>query len=463
MLPDAPLAACVQTQGRLTPRFWTLPRLFVPICYAGAMTTGRRVQELAQQTEKSRVAPGVIYGVRVLGRYSPNNHGEDRATKGTEYPPEMMKRSLKMYDGARVCIGHVQEASKRDPNAMVGVLKDCRFDESKPGDECLRADLHYLESHEMGRKLAEDASRKLGVFGLSQDAYVEEEELIGERLVVKSLAKLETVDVVYKAATNRNLLESDRTGKTMKTVKKTTLRKLIEAAVPKFKDFRKNRTLHAYRVLEDDSLDKDMDKEMEAEGEPEEGGEGEPGDALDAGFKTAMVAVLDDDTLDMAGKIDKLKKLLAAKESLCEEEDPGEPTKEAEDEDDDEKKKAKEADEGDDEKAKKKEKKESAKRDPELERLKREKAVRKVCESEGYKPTETEIEDFAGMSDDAVKRIVGKIKATPAAGEGQRHQEQDTGKAKSVSPFAIITGGAANAAPTTDQLSAFNRSYANMD
>jgi hypothetical protein len=75
---------------------------------------------------------------------------------------------------------------------------------------CVRADLHYYESHPMAARLVEEAERGVGGMGLSHDARAAKERFdpAARRLVIERLASVASVDLVRRPATNRNLWES---------------------------------------------------------------------------------------------------------------------------------------------------------------------------------------------------------------------------------------------------------------
>lgn len=220
----------------------------------------------------------VIEGVRVLGRFSRNSHGLAEAENGTEYTPECMREALPLYEGAEVLSGHEQPGQRRASGGnddVVGVLRNVRL-EGSAGQECIRADLHYFETHKLVGRLIEDVERAIGVFGLSHDASAGRERFdrANKRLVIESLSAVRSVDLVRKPATNRNLWESHE-GKPMP---KTTLRELLEALrlTPARRKWRN-------RLLEMGDDMPGMDAPVDAPAPTEE-----PDDALWSGFMAAI-------------------------------------------------------------------------------------------------------------------------------------------------------------------------------
>ena len=258
----------------------------------------------------------VIEGVRVLGRYSRNSHGLKEAGNGTEYTPECMREALPLYEGAEVLSGHEQPGRQRANGGnddAVGVLRNARV-EGDPGQECVRADLHYFESHPITARVLEDVERGLGVFGLSHDARAGKERFDpgSRRLVIESLSAVHSVDLVRKPASNRNLWES--------VPMSITLRELLEKLklTPARGAWRK-------RLLEEDGMP-GMDAAVDAPADlPADPAPADADEALTAGFKSAMMAVIDDGSLDAAGKLAKLKQLLTTHEKLTTEAEPEAP------------------------------------------------------------------------------------------------------------------------------------------
>jgi hypothetical protein len=162
-----------------------------------ALTTGPKL--------KVDTEAGIIYGVRVLGRYSGNNR--DGSTEGSEYPPATQRAALRLIEGAQVKVDHpvdrTRPSAPRDCDETLGVLRNAIVE----GDET-RADLHYYKNHPMADRVVEDVQRGLGQCGLSINAAVAEGRVINGVYVVEEIAEIRSVDLVDRPATNRNLWES---------------------------------------------------------------------------------------------------------------------------------------------------------------------------------------------------------------------------------------------------------------
>ncbi len=316
---------------------------------------------------------GIIFGVKVLGRYSRNNHGLVEAENGSEYSPACMRSAIAMYEGAKVKLNHPRDRTKpgaeRDVDDNYGVLRNVRIESEADG---VRADLHYLKTHRKTPEILEDVERQLGLWGLSHNAAAARERFDrgAKRLVIEELATVRSVDLVDKPATNRNLWESE-----YRPVS-TCLRDLLESRRPKWS---KPRRKWADRLLEDDAMAPTMDAPVEA---PADGGDED--DALWSGFKGAIDKLFEKYA---AGEMDEKEvgkqvvEYLKAHKKLTAADEPEAPKADASESDDD--------DDGS------KDKVESE----ELVTLRREKAARDLCESLGYTPTALQIEAVAGIKD----------------------------------------------------------------
>lgn len=231
---------------------------------------------------------GVIYGVKVLGPKSMN---------GRVYEDAAIRRAVSMYEGVTVNINHVRNDPKtrayqeRQIQDRWGVLRNARYFEGS-----VYADLHYLKNHPMTPQLIEAAERFPDTFGLSHDAAGDEQVIDGERRVVE-LFEIRSVDVVAEPATNAGLFESHERKPMSQKFNKITER----CSVKQIKECLCE-AMGAYPELQE------MDVEY--------GGDADGG--IGAAFKMAMMKVLEDDSLDTAGKLSKLKVIMAAKDKAME-------------------------------------------------------------------------------------------------------------------------------------------------
>ena len=249
------------------------------------------IRESQRGFERIDQEAGIIYGVKVLGQQSRN---------GRVYEASAIEKALPLYEGVTVNLNH----QKLDPSNRVqqdrpiqdrwGVLRNARMIEG-----ALYADLHYLKNHPMTPQLIEAAERFPDTFGLSHDAAGDEQMIDGQRRVVE-LMDVRSVDVVADPATNNGLFESHNRNQAMKKKKfKAILESCGEGEVKRAMEG----AMGAYPDMQE------MDVEYSGE---------EQDDSIGAAFKMAMMQVLDDSTLDTAGKLAKIKAIMEAKDKADE-------------------------------------------------------------------------------------------------------------------------------------------------
>ena len=262
---------------------------------------------------------GIIYDARILGRNSRNTYGIP-GVEGTIYSQSAMDSAVPLYEGMRVNLQHLrptkgQPKPERHPDDIFGQLRNVR----REGEE-VRGDLHYLRSHSMAPRVVEDVRRGLGVYGLSHHAYsLPADERIdrqAKRLVIDRLAKVDSVDLVANAATNRNLWESQEPN-TVPT-KTYTLKDVLEA---RMKALSKPRQGWARHLLEDESMPMDAEttSDVAADGT-------DPDDAISNAFEASIISVVQSiiagDT-DQKDGLKKIKQLFKAHDKLTGDDEPG--------------------------------------------------------------------------------------------------------------------------------------------
>ncbi len=340
---------------------------------------------------------GVITGVKVLGRHSRNRYGIAGST-GTEYSVEGMRKALPLYEGVKVMTDHPhpqQLGGSRTVRDLFGVLKNLRVEGT--GDaEGIYGDLHYLTSHPLAPAVAEDVQRDLKLYGLSHNATggTERYDRARKRLVIESIAHVRTVDLVDRPATNRSLAESEESPV-------ITFRSLLESQRTRFAKL-KGKRAWMDRLLEMDDTMAPMDAPVDPAGTTD------PDEALKAGFKSAVLAVVEQaiaGEMDTADALKKIKELLTTHDKLSGDGDAEAPAADNSDSD-------YEADD--------KDKTESEKEPAELVALRAEKKVRQLCESLQFTPTELQLESLVGLGTDAKRKaLIASFKSQATAGAGK--------------------------------------------
>ena len=140
---------------------------------------------------------GVIRNVKVLGLESRN---------GRTYRPEALATAAALYDGAKVNVNHPKGAPQgpRDYQDRIGVLRNITLRES----EGLFGDFHFNPAHTLAGQLAWDAEHAPENVGLSHNV-VARVSRDGQRQIVESIERVQSVDLVADPATTRGLFEAE--------------------------------------------------------------------------------------------------------------------------------------------------------------------------------------------------------------------------------------------------------------
>lgn len=167
---------------------------------------------------------GIVFGVKILGKTSPNSHGL-RNVEGSDYTPECRRKAIALYEGCPVNVNHPprdKPGAERSVYDRLGVLRNVR----EGADGCPYGDLHMLPSHSMAGPIMDAAERMPEAFALSHNALGRGEVRNG-RYVVEEIVEARSVDVVTEGGTTRSLFESRHM--------KKTLRELLESSPAKGK------------------------------------------------------------------------------------------------------------------------------------------------------------------------------------------------------------------------------------
>jgi len=227
---------------------------------------------------------GVIRGVRVLGRQSRN---------GREYSDRALNEAARLYQGIGVNLNHAdrrESSLERSVEAGFGWLEavEVRADG-------VYGDLHFLKSHPQAAMIVEAAERNPRRFGLSHHAEGRVARSNGKN-VVESIERVRSVDMVQNPATNAGLFESEEI-EMHKTIRQVLTETHAGALAALLQD-----PLLEQGALADAGLDL-----------PADAGED---DQVTAAFKSMIDAVLDDDSLDLAARLAKIRDILKAQEKL---------------------------------------------------------------------------------------------------------------------------------------------------
>jgi len=227
----------------------------------------------------------VVRGVKVLGKTSRN---------GRNYPDSVMRKALEKYNGVMVNIDHPKGEGPVKYESRFGRLRNPRM-----GKDGIYADLFYNPKHPLAEGFAWFAAEDPGAVGLSHNAQARTKMREGVE-EVEEIVEVDSVDLVAEPATTAGLLESfSRVSKRLegggmydndngdKIVLKPSVRLEIEKAdMP--------------GAIKGPGLFDQEKDDMEAEGDYENSP------------KDQIADVLNDDSLDMQAKINKLLAMMAA-------------------------------------------------------------------------------------------------------------------------------------------------------
>lgn len=356
----------------------------------GSRWLGERIDLGRIKAERVDRDKRIIHGVKILGLESMNRRRYDAAC---------VRDARQLYEGKSVRCNHPKKATDpRDVECVLGWLENVQV-----RDDGLYADLHYMESHPMSARIVEAAERRPDLFGLSHNIQGDTDDLPDGSELVRKITEVRSVDLVADPATTDGLFEQ-------KGKQPMKLRPFLEAIKLDSKVEKKGKKL-LKRLFEESYMDAEMDMPADVEAPAEDAGPADHEQALRQGLRAAMIAAIDDESLDDKTLMSKLKEILAARTKLLAK---SEPVEEEEDEDIEEEDASGSCDEDD------KMKKESR----ELKLLRKEKRGRELCEEAGIPADSVLLESLARLPDDAaMKRLIEREKgkkpgSSPRSGSG---------------------------------------------
>ena len=142
---------------------------------------------------------GIIRGVKLLGLESRN---------GRRYLPTALERAAALYEGAKVNVNHPKghPLAARDYEERLGLLRNVRW----KANQGLFGDLHFNPKHNLAEQLAWDAEHAPENVGLSHNVQARTQR-DADQLVIETILKVQSVDLVADPATTRGLFESRTT------------------------------------------------------------------------------------------------------------------------------------------------------------------------------------------------------------------------------------------------------------
>lgn len=232
------------------------------------VTKARRIDEEA----------GVLYDLALLGPNSSNLR---------DYPEATMRKALPLLEGRQSFADHTAGGAPPSVYNVLGVWRECCVAEAK-----VRGNFNYFRTHPLAPRLVEAARRpELNTaLGFSINAKGREKRA-GGRSIIESIESVSSIDCVAQPATLGGLYEGKGTAMTFREpytlIPAGRARLLREAA-------------------DMAGLPDTASIAVPSGGTPEE--------ALKAGFRAAMLAIIDDDKLTTAEKIAKVREFLKLQE-----------------------------------------------------------------------------------------------------------------------------------------------------
>lgn len=242
---------------------------------------------LTVDTEK-----GIIRDVLLL-----REHGND------DYPRPVRESAIPLLEGKRVYVDHAPigvvnpERSYRD---SLGVLRGVY----ERGDGLFAREFLYNPEHPMASQVAWDAQNCPESFGFSIFGRAQKRRA-GNRKVVESWGHISSCDLVTTPGHGGGIRES----------KGKAVAKKVSVLIEELRESRPGWSKGLREAADSGVLSPDaMMDEPEATASPSESADHET--ALKQGFRAAIIAALDDDSLDMKAKLKKIKEILKAEEKM---------------------------------------------------------------------------------------------------------------------------------------------------
>lgn len=158
-----------------------------------------RAKETAySRPRKVKRAEGILEGVKLLGKVSRN---------GREYTDKALAETAKHYEQLGIDLDHRKDArQERSVRDLIAV----RPRNVKVEADGIYADVHLLTSDPIAQKILEAADKDPAVFGFSHEADLSgTQDRSTGKLVVESVPKVYSLDMVRHPATTNGVFESE--------------------------------------------------------------------------------------------------------------------------------------------------------------------------------------------------------------------------------------------------------------
>lgn len=278
-----------------------------------------QIQESSIDADLARC---VLPRVKVIGPDSVN---------GRVYLPETLRSAVPLYEGASVNTDHPDRPQgSRSVFDRLGWLSNCRAEA-----DGIYGDLHYNPKHPYAEQLVWWAKNNPSKVGLSHNAIGTGKERPDGVLEVTKIVEVKSVDLVADPATVKGLYESrkQREKQVLVKIKFRTWMEHVQAKIAsKLSVVKKARLERCLKEMDDPDSPPAMLADTDV---VDPGDSDDPTESLTKGFKAAISAIIDDDTLDAKAKAKKIKQYLTAHEKLLADDSEGpDNASDAEEEDD---------------------------------------------------------------------------------------------------------------------------------
>lgn len=237
----------------------------------------RLIERVVSRPTAVDEAAFVVRGVKIIGHKSAN---------GRTYTRECLAKAKSLYEGAPAYVDH-SKGKERSYLDRLGEFRNVQ--EQTDG---LYGDLHYNPENPAARAFLHDAKHNTRGVGFSHTA---DGKTNRRGDVVEELTEVLSVDLVAGPATTKSLFEQEQTVK-------VTLKEIIAKA----KDQADKPIVQVLREMEGEMGDMPIEVASDAT----------EGNQTREALKQLIMAVVDDESLDSAGIIGKIKAILKMKDSI---------------------------------------------------------------------------------------------------------------------------------------------------
>ena len=224
---------------------------------------------------------GVIRNVRILG---------ERSMNGRKYTQEAVAKAASLYEGRQANYDHPSRINPEQERTVAD--RAGWFENVRKVDGGLNADFFILTSDPRADKVFESAERNPKLFGFSHNAEGKTRR-DGAQVLVEEITRVRSVDLVADPATTKSLFESQFCSH--------PLTEWLDELYP-------NKRNLIDQLIEQGMITPEMQAESTAVSDSAM--------QMRQAFRVILLAVIDDDSLDMKQTLSKIKEVLQAQEKL---------------------------------------------------------------------------------------------------------------------------------------------------